>query len=367
MEAPGGRPAAENESCCSTPGRPASIWRLTRAARHGGLGAGVHQRNVRRVHLVQVGVARRLDPPDGAGAGVLPERVGAPSGRDERLRRRGVVGHPERELAEPRGVAGAVLPPGHRPVDDRLLARLGDDLAAELGDPRPHGRLAEPVALGTVGVVLDVQHDRRRRAARRAEVLEQVVRLSDGAARTAVAVRDREHVGHHRQPGRLRLGQVREREGVPVVSALGRLDGGELNARLGDFPPVNAGAARVLIAGHVHALHRPRKARPRRIVRDAVLWLTGMAREFAEQLRRVGARDVEMAHPLPVVLGRDCHECPCAEEPPEVAEEPPEVSASAATESAATVTAPTPTLITNSRQSPTRQCPHRQLLESPRA
>ncbi len=63
-----------------------------------------------------------------------------------------------------------------------------------------------------------------------------------------------------------------------------------------------AAAAWVLIGGHVHTLRGSREPCPRRIVRDAVLWLTGMAREFAEKLRRVGARDVEMAHPLPLVL-----------------------------------------------------------------
>src|SRR5206468_7582604 len=124
-----------------------------------GLRTGIQQRYHRRVDLVEVGVSRGVDPPHGAITGVLPERVVAPAFRKRRPGRGGPVRNPQRELPEARSPASAVLPPWPGPVDDRLLACLGLYLAAELGDPRPHRGLAEPVTMGTVRVVLE---DRKR-------------------------------------------------------------------------------------------------------------------------------------------------------------------------------------------------------------
>src|SRR5262249_5499022 len=203
------------------------------------------------------------------------------------------------ELREARSPAGAVLPPRPGPVDDRLLGRLGLYLTAELGDPRSHGGLAEPVTLGAVRVVLNIKHDRRHPAARFGEGRDEVVRWWGGAAGAAVAIRDREHVGDHRQPGGFCLGQVLEREGILVVGALGGLDRRELNARLRGSSPINSLPTRVLIRSHVHALQSPRvrRAQQRPVLRALV-----PAGQLAEYLGRVSGADVEVVHPLPVAL-----------------------------------------------------------------
>src|SRR5262249_23020975 len=96
----------------------------------------------------------------------------------------------------------------------------------------------------------------RHAAVADAQVVEQVVGLDGGALAAAIAVRDRERVGDHRQPGRLRASQIGGGGGGLVVVALGGLYRGGLDARPRHPPPVDGGVARVLERGDVHALQR---------------------------------------------------------------------------------------------------------------
>src|SRR5580698_6678701 len=89
---------------------------------------------------------------EGASRSVLPERVGAPAGR-QRARGGAVTGDPQRIVGGESGVvAGALRPPVASGVDDRPDCGEGLVGVGEAGDPRHHRGLAEPVALGTIGV-----------------------------------------------------------------------------------------------------------------------------------------------------------------------------------------------------------------------
>ncbi len=65
---------------------------------------------------------------------------------------------------ERRALARALTPPVIGAVDHGVAGRLGMIFRDEALDPRDHGRLAETVTGGAVGVVLDVEHARQRDA-----------------------------------------------------------------------------------------------------------------------------------------------------------------------------------------------------------
>ena len=65
---------------------------------------------------------------------------------------------------ERRALARALTPPVIRTINHRVAGRLGMILGDEALDPSDHGRLAETVTGGAVGVVLDVEHARQRDA-----------------------------------------------------------------------------------------------------------------------------------------------------------------------------------------------------------
>src|ERR1700683_4855162 len=87
---------------------------------------------------------------EGAGVGVLPNRVEAPAG-GQRARAAREAGQPQRILrAEATVVAGARGPPVGGAVDHGPAAGLGVVLVDERPYSRTHARLAEAVARGTV-------------------------------------------------------------------------------------------------------------------------------------------------------------------------------------------------------------------------
>src|SRR5262249_35346532 len=93
------------------------------------------------------------------------------------------------------------------------------------------------------------------------------------------------------QPRGLGLGKVAQRVGVLVVGALGGLDRRELDARLGDFGPVDAVAIRVLERGDVHALQGTGERRRAHAAR-------GPARELAQNLGGVRAAAAGCRRPV---------------------------------------------------------------------
>src|SRR5918999_806651 len=97
-----------------------------------------------------------------ARVGELPEGVEAPAGR-KRPDGAAVAGDPQRVVVrETAVVAGAGRPPVGGGVDDRPAAGPRAVGVDEVGDPRPHRALAQPVAGRAVRVVLDVERAGQR-------------------------------------------------------------------------------------------------------------------------------------------------------------------------------------------------------------
>ena len=89
---------------------------------------------------------------------ILPDRLIRPPPRD-RTGGATVPRQHERTGGMERGaLAGALAPPVIGGVDQRVTRRLGMILRDETLDPSDHGRLAQAVAGGAVGVVLYVEH-----------------------------------------------------------------------------------------------------------------------------------------------------------------------------------------------------------------
>jgi hypothetical protein len=124
----------------------------------------------------------------------------------------------------------------------------------ETGDPGHHRALAELVALGTVGVVFDVEGSGQRPAvcAPAAAVGDEIA----GLRRAAGIVGQREVVGATDKPGLVRPVVLGSEVGIDEPEALGRLDIGKLRPVGRDRVPVDAGLVTADIQAELRGCRR---------------------------------------------------------------------------------------------------------------
>ncbi len=177
----------------------------------------------------------------------LPEGVRAPAGRE-----RADVAVPGRDPqwvvgAEAGVVAGALLPPVGRRVDDRPASRPRPVLVDEAVEPRHHPALTQAVAGRAVGVVLDVE-----RAGQRLTVGRPCAAVSCepvGLGSAGRPIREGEVVRPPHEPDLVGAAVLLREVRIDVGRAFGGLDVREVGPVGGDRDPVHV----PLPAAHVEA------------------------------------------------------------------------------------------------------------------